>query len=172
MYKDKKMASGIYQETFAIEIETFGKIRLSSYNISDEVIDELVASGWRVMDIHGEKYLAPQKDVLMGLWKYLVDAMLTWDFSSNNSLHGNQKEAIRYSVSLDANKINQCNTARMIVNDDRKSAELLLQPHPAVQSFNTLSLGSCIPCDGMELDIDADEKAREALIKLGEENIL
>jgi len=173
LYKDKRTANGIYQETFAIEIETFGKIRLSSYNISEEGIEELVASGWRVMEIHGEKYLAPQKDVLMRLWENLVDAMLNWDFSSNNSLHGNQKEALRYSISLDAKKINQCNTARMFINENgKKAAELSLHGHPAVQNFNTLSLGSWIPCDDMELDINADEKAREALIKLGEENIL
>jgi len=173
LYRDKRTANGIYQETFSIEIETFGKIRLSSYNISDEAIDELIASGWRVMEIYGEKYLAPQKDVLMGLWKNLVDAMLNWDFSSNNSLHGNQKEALRYSISLDANKINQCNTARMSINGEgKKVAELSLHDHPTVQNFNTLSLGSWTPCDGIELDIDADVKAREALIKLGEENIL
>jgi hypothetical protein len=173
LYKDKKLASGIYQETFAIEIETFGKIRLSSYAISDEVIDELVARGWRVMEIYGEKYLSPQKDVLMGLWKHLVDAMLTWDFSSNNSLHGNQKEAIRYSISMDANKINQCNGARIITNDnDKDVVSLALRDHKSVMSFNTTSLESVINCNDIETSIDADEKAREALIKLGEENIL
>lgn len=173
LYKDKRTTSGIYQETFTVEIETFGKILLSSYNISEEAIDELVANGWRVMEIYGKKYLSPHRDVLLGLWKSLVDAMLNWDFSSNNSLHGNQKEALRYSISLDAKKISQCNTARMYLDDKgKKAAELSLHDHPAVQSFNTLSLGSWTPCDGIELDIDADVKAREALIRFGEECIL
>ena len=172
LYKDKRTASGIYQETFAIEIETFGKIKLSSYTISEEAQKELVAQGWRIMEIYGEKYLSPDKETLMTLWKHMVDAMLTWDFSSNNSLHGNQKEALRYSMSLDANKINQCNTARMFVKEGKNFAELSLHDHPTVQNFNTLSLGSWTPCNGIDLDIDADVKAREALIKLGEENIL
>jgi hypothetical protein len=173
LYRDKKTANGIYQETFAIEIETFGKIKLSSYTISEEAQTELVAQGWRIMEIYGEKYLSPSRETLLDLWKNMVDAMLTWDFSSNNSLHGNQKEAIRYSMSLDANKINQCNSAKVSLNEnDRQVATLALREHPSVISFNTTSLESVIPCDGIETSIDADEEAKAALIKLGEENIL
>lgn len=173
MYQDKKTANGIYQEVFAIEIETFGKIRLSTCNFTEEEINKLKDDGWREMEIRGDKYLAPKRDVLLGLWENLVDAMLTWDFSSNNSLHGNQKEALRYSISMNANKIHQCNMGRLTINDKgKKVAELSLHDHPSVQNFNTLSLSSWTVCDNIKLDIDADIKAKEALIKLGEENIL
>ena len=175
MYKDKKLSNGIYQETFAIEIETFGKIKLSDYHMSDKAIEELEANGWRKMEINGYEYLSPQKDVLIGLWKHMVDAMLGWDFSSNNSLHGNQKEPLRYSVSLDCHKLQQCNNARVITNNDGKQiAKLALRNHESVMNFNTTSLESVIDCSeyGIETDIDADLKARETLIKLGEENIL
>ena len=173
MYKDKRLASGIYQETFAIEIETFGKIKLSEYHMSEKAIEELEASGWRKMEINGYEYLSPQKDVLMELWKHLVDAMLNWDFSSNNSLHGNQKEAIRYSLSLDAKKINQCNGVRLTTNEKgNEVANLALRDHRSVLNFNTTSLESVIDCKDIETSIDADEEAREALMKFGEEHIL
>lgn len=173
MYRDKRTASGIYQETFAVEIENFGKIKLSSYPISQKAIDSLLENGWRIVTINGEEYLSPSREVLLSLWKYLVEAMIGWDFSSNNSLHGNVKQPLRYSVSMNANKIDACNTARLETNDNGEQvAKLALRDHKDVQNFNTPMLERYVDCTGMEIDIDADEKVAEALIKLGEEHIL
>lgn len=175
MFKDKKTANGVYQETFAIDIEAFGKIKLSSCTISEEAKTELIASGWRIVEINGEEYLSPTKEDLLKMWGYLVDAMLSWDFSSNNSLHGNVKEPLRYSVSLNGSKIKQCNSARVITNEDgRKVAELVLRDHDSVMNFNTTSLEKWYDCksNNVETSLDADEEVKAALIKLGEENIL
>ena len=175
LYEDKRTANGIYQETFAIDIETFGMVKLDIYHISDEDLEVLEASGWDVLDINGYKYLSPSRDVRLTLWKYFVNSMLGWDFSSNNSLHGNQKQPIRYSVSFDGNKITQCNGARVFTNDNGKpEAKLSLRDHSSVANFNTPTLEGVIDCEasGIETSIDADEEVKAYLIRLGEENIL
>ena len=173
LYEDKETATGIYEETFAIEIETFGKVDLSSIDISEEDKNTLKGKGWEEIEINKEKYLSPGKERLMELWTFLVDAMLSWDFSSNNSLHGNRKEPLRYSISMDGNKIAYCNSATTYTNDNGKlTATLSLLDHKSVLNFNTPALGKWHTCQDMKLDIDAEEKVRETLINFGHEYIV
>lgn len=179
LYEDKRTANGIYQETFTIDIEKFGKIKLSSWKLSDEAIETLVSNGWRLMDINGEKYISPSREQLMALWACFAKALINWDFSSNNSLHGNVKEPLRYSISMNGSKIKQCNTAHKFINENGKEdAVLSLNECKEVVSFNTKLLEKWHICDGsdgkkpIETNIDADEEAMECLIKMGEEHIL
>lgn len=181
LYEDKRTATGLYHADFAIELDVFGKVKIADITsgLSDEKINELVAKGWRVMEINGEKYLSPAKEQLIKLWEFFVDAMLNWDFSSNNSLHGSVKEALRYSISLNAQKLNQCTTASMYCDGEGKlKAKLALRDSKEVYSFNTTNLEKWHVCDGsdgnapIKTDIDADYNARELLIQIGKDNIL
>ena len=181
LYEDKRTATGLYKADFAIELDTFGKIKVADITsgLSDEKINELVSKGWREMEINGEKYLSPSKEDLIKVWEYLVDALLNWDFTSNNSLHGSVKEALRYSMSLNAQKLNQCTTATMYCDDEGKAkAKLALRESKEVYSFNTTNLEKWHVCDGsdgntpIKTNIDADYEARELLIQIGKDNIL
>ena len=180
LYEDKRTATGLYKADFAIELDTFGKVKIADITsgLSEDKIKELVGKGWRVMEINGEKYLSPSKESLIKLWEFLVDALLNWDFTSNNSLHGSVKEALRYSVSLNAQKLNQCTTAKMYEEDGKLKAKLALRDSKEVYSFNTTNLEKWHVCDGsdgnepIKTDIDADYTTRELLIQIGKDNIL
>ena len=180
LYEDKRTATGLYNVDFAIELDIFGKVKIADITsgLSDEKIDELKSKGWRVMNIYGEEYLSPPKEDLIKSWVFLVDAMLNWDFSSNNSLHGSVKENLRYSVSLNAQKLNQCTTAKMYYENGNQKAKLALRDCKEVYSFNTTNLEKWHVCDGsdgnepIKTNIDADYEARELLIQIGKDYIL
>lgn len=172
-YEDKRTANGIYQETFTINIEAFGKIKLSSYEIPEEEINKLLANGWRIVKIDNEDYLSPSREELIELWRYFIDALIDWDFSSNNSLHGNVKEALRYSFSFNANKLNNCNTAAKYEDGDKLKAKLVLRNHKEVANFNSTSLEKWYVCDeNTPLSMDADDEVKDALFEVGKDNII
>ena len=172
-YEDKRTANGIYQETFTINIEAFGKVNLSSYEIPEEVINKLLANGWRIVKIDNEDYLSPSREELIELWRYFVDALIDWDFSSNNSLHGNIKEALRYSFSFNVNKLNNCNMAAMYEDGDKLKARLVLRNHKKVANFNSVLLEKWYICDEQTpLSMDADDEVKDALFEVGKDNII
>ena len=179
LYEDKQTANGLYQETFNIDIEAFGKVRLSSCEVSKEIIDGLLANGWRIVKVHGEDYLSPSRDEILKLWECFVESLIEWDFSSNNSLHGSVKEHLRYSVSMNVNKLNQCTTAAVYCDEDGKTkARLALRESKDVYSFNTTNLEKWYICDGsdgkqpVETSIDADSDVKNLLVQMGKDNII
>ena len=181
LYDDNRTANGLYIANFGIDLDVFGKVKMSNITsgLSDEKISELVSKGWRVMDINGERYLSPSKEELIKVWEYFVEAIMNWDFSSNNSLHGSVKEVLRYSVSFNAQKINQCTTASMTLDKDgKKIAKLVLRESKEVYNFNTTNLEKWHVCDGsdgnepIKTNIDADYEAKALLIQIGKDWIL
>lgn len=178
-YEDKQTANGLYQETFSIDIEAFGKVKLSSCEISEDVIKELLDNGWRIVKIHGEDYLSPSREDILKLWEYFVEALIEWDFSSNNSLHGSVKEDLRYSVSMNAKKINQCTTASVYCDKDGETrAKLVLRDSKDVYNFNTTNLEKWYICDGsdgnepIKTSMDADCDVKGLMVQMGKEHII
>lgn len=178
-YEDKQTANGLYQETFSIDIEAFGKVKLSSCTVSEEVIKELLDNGWRIVKIHGEDYLSPSREDILKLWEYFVEALIEWDFSSNNSLHGSVKEDLRYSVSMNAKRLNQCTTASVYRNDEGElKAKLSLRNCDEVFNFNTTNLEKWYVCDGsdgnepIKTHIDADCGVKGLMIQMGKDHII
>lgn len=179
LYEDKQTAYGLYQETFAIDIEAFGKVKLSSCTVSEDMIKELLGNGWRIVKVHGEDYLSPSREYILKLWEYFVEALIEWDFLSNNSLHGSVKEDLRYSVSMNAKKINQCTTASVYCDGDGKTkAKLVLRDSKDVYNFNTTNLEKWHICDGsdgnepIKTSMDADCDVKELMVQMGKEHIV
>ena len=179
LYEDKQTANGLYQETFNIDIEAFGKVKLSSCSVSTETIEELLAKGWRIVKVHGEDYLSPSRDEVLKLWECFVESLIEWDFASNNSLHGSVKEHLRYSVSMNVQKLNQCTTAAVYCDSEGKTkAKLALRDSKEVYSFNTTNLEKWHICDGsdgnepIKTSIDADSDVKALLVQMGKDNII
>jgi len=174
LYEDKETATGLYKETFTIDIEAFGRVKRSDCQISDEEVERLLSNGWRITNVRGWEYLSPSRERLLELWGYFINALIDWDFSSNNSLHGNVKSALRYTLSFNANKINNCTSARLVTDKDKPKAEMVLREHPEVTAFNSTALEGWYDCEknNVVTSMDADDEVKEALMKIGEENIL
>ena len=179
LYEDKQTANGLYQETFSIDIEAFGKVKLSSCTVSEEVIKELLNDGWRIVKAHGEDYLSPSREDILKLWECFVEALIEWDFSSNNSLHGSVKEDLRYSVSMNAKRLNQCTTASVYCDGEGKTkAQLILRNCDEVFNFNTTNLEKWYVCDGsdgnepIKTHIDADCGVKGLMIQMGKDHII
>ena len=174
LYEDKQTANGLYQQTFAINIETFGMLNLSDYEVPQDKKDNLLSNGWRIVRVNGEEYLSPCRENLLQIWEYFVNALIDWDFSSNNSLHGNIKEALRYSFSFNANKLNNCNSAVTFEKENgKKGAKLALRNHEEVFNFNSVSLEKWFVCDeNTPTSMNADDEVKRALIEVGKNNIL
>ena len=175
LYKDKRTATGLYQVTYAIDLDTFGKIKCSSCSIPSETKEKLLnEKQWHEVTIDGEIYLSPSCEELCELWDKFVKALIYWDFSSNNSLHGNVKEALRYTYSFNANKLNDCNTARIYTVIDKKTGEeklkaqlLLIDDCKEVTSFNHVALGKYYDIKDINCSVDASEQAVEELQRIG-----
>jgi hypothetical protein len=179
LYEDKQTANGLYQETFSIDIEAFGKVKLSSCTVSESTIKELLDNGWRIVKVHGEDYLSPSREDILKLWEYFVEALIEWDFSSNNSLHGSVKEDLRYSVSMNAKRLNQCTTASVYRNEGGElKAKLSLRNCDEVFNFNTTNLEKWYVCDGsdgnepIKTHIDADCGVKGLMIQMGKDHII
>lgn len=179
LYEDKQTTNGLYQETFSIDIEAFGKVKLSSCTVSEDMIKELLDNGWRIVKVHGEDYLSPSREDILKLWGCFVEALIEWDFSSNNSLHGSVKEDLRYSVSMNAKRLNQCTTASIYCNEEGElKAKLSLRESDEVFNFNTTNLEKWYVCDGSDGNkpiktyIDADCGVKGLMIQMGKDHII
>lgn len=175
LYKDKRTATGLYQVTYTIDLDTFGKIKCSSCSIPSAAKEKLLnEKKWQEVTIDGESYLSPPCEELCELWDKFVEALFYWDFSSNNSQHGNEKKALRYTYSFNVNKLNDCNTARIYTVIDKKTGEekvkaqlLLIDDCKEVKSFNHVALRENYDVKDVNYSVDAREQVVEELQRIG-----
>lgn len=179
IYEDKETACGLYKMTYALELDKFGKMNLDRIAslVTDEQIEECIREGWREQIIDGYHYLSPSKEMLDFLWENIVRALFKWDFTSNNRIHGSLKEALRYDISFDAQKMNECTAATVYMKDDKMRAKLALRTCDDVYSFNTTLLEKYHICDGsdgnvpIKTSITAEDSAMNLLIQIGKDEI-
>lgn len=170
--------SGIYQQITTVDLDTFAMFDLSNNpNLIDEEIKEALNNGYRKVVINEKEWLAPPKEKRIEAFKYFIEALFEWDFTSNNSVGNLPKELLRVDVSLNkGNKFLQATFAEVKTKqvnnkEEREVAELVLNDDiNGVYSYNTLLLKKYYnTCNNSNIktDINADDNAKEKLLELG-----
>lgn len=173
-FEEKTTANGLYHYDIHIDLDVFGKINLTTFTLTEEDKAKYLANGWEEQTIRGEKYLSKSKEYNQKLFELFIKALFSWDFTSNNSLHGSEKELLRVSCALNDTLRWQQATMAKVVDEEERKAELVLNDEVSnVYSFNTnlLSKYYMTESNGIKTDINADILAQEKLIELGKSKI-
>lgn len=174
-YKENETTNGLYKLDLTIDMNAFGKYDLSGINtISDEVKQKLFESGWEEKIINRISYLCPPKELLIELFEKFVEALFTWDFTSNNSQHGTPKKLLRVSFGHNKTNLVQQTTIAKLIDSD-KAKMCIYENIDGVYSFNTellneynyISLNTLGEPINIKTDFFANEKAKDKLLELG-----
>ena len=177
-YKKNATSSGVYVLDITINAQTFGMISKSNFgNEYDRFFDEARKNGWKDLgDLYGDSdhYMAMDKSEVLKVLGLLVDSIINFRFSSNESTHGSLIEPLRYTVSTNANHLTYCTTLSVNEADGKERVKLLcndnLYPNGDVWAFNTESLKKFNVESGKgEIAYDhwADEDFQKAVMDMG-----
>lgn len=171
-FKENENTNGVYTLDVCIDFRTFCR-----YNITDnpdivtkEEIERLTADGWSIETKKNKQYLVPPVSFIEEAYKNFVEALFNWDFSSNNSLHGNKIELLRVSFTdSDVTTWQQCTMAEY-VESENKAKLSFTDGVDGVYSYNTLLVKKYYDGTGKnfnEPSITAHKDAQEKLVELG-----
>ena len=177
-YKKNTTSSGVYVLDITINAQTFGMISKSNFgNEYDRFFDEARKNGWKDLgDLYGDydHYMAMDKYEVLKVFGLLVDSIINFRFSSNESTHGSLIEPLRYTVSRNANHLTYCTTLSVNEVDGKERVKLLcndnLYPNGDVWAFNTESLKKFNVESGkgeIAYDPRADEDFKKAVMDMG-----
>ena len=182
-YKLNTTTSGIYRLNIHIEMDKFGLVDLCQCQLSEEEIGKYLESGFYKYLINNKEYLGPSKEDRINLFRALVDALFSWNFQSNNSNCGDEKELLRTTVSHNNAHLWQTATYAEIVDTDKKEAQLVFaESNPTykekliandVFSFNTPLLQQYYNTteNNIECDWNAIENTKEKMMTFAEKII-
>ncbi|MEM1121921.1 MAG: CRISPR-associated protein Cas7 [Bacteroidota bacterium] len=159
---DNRRASGLFVQDIAIDLRRLFSVTLNPFEpeITPEVEALLREQGWiESENIFGKCLVAPKE--IRNKWiPAIIDAILNWRITSNQSRTFSLMETLAVTVSENANKI--ASSIRTKMTEEEKIKPVIAENMRGVKSFITL------PAAGYTLttteDEDALDKARDYLI--------
>lgn len=174
-YETNGMMSGVYKVDITIETDRLYRItkeELEDILTTDEIESLINEKGWRTIETLGTTYYMPPKEEIEKVYIALVDTILNWDFSSNNSLNGGIKQLLRVDVAFNNTNKWQYATYGTLLKDTEKPKAILTLHNDldGVYSFTTPLLES-VPYTCADTDkgvsVNALDEAKEKMLELG-----
>jgi len=134
---NNKRATGLFVQDIAIDLRRLFCVQLNKLEpeMTDEVIEELRKGGWKdSKNIFGACLVAPKK--LQEEWtKALVNALIDWRITSNQSRTFSLMETLAISISDDANLIGSSIRAKL--TEAEKAIPIIEEEIEGVHTFVT-----------------------------------
>lgn len=175
IYEPVETINGIYKTDITIETDRlyrFTKEELLDILTHEEIETLINEKGWRTIETLGTTYYMPPKEEVEKVYEALIDAILNWDFSSNNSLNGGIKQLLRVDVAFNNTNKWQYATYGTLLKDTEKPKAILTLHNDLddVYSFTTPLLES-VPYTCADTDkgvsVNALDEAKEKMLELG-----
>ena len=168
--KKNKTSSGIYYLDFHIILNDIVYVDISNVDLSDDEKQSFISKGYKFETVNGRpRFVVPKEQVIKEM-EDIIKAIFTFDFTSNNSVHGKRKEVLRTSMTINnAENFDQCTFAEL--SEDGKSAQFSLMNKEAEEkrgmySFNTMLLKKFHNTKELEYSFDAEDNAMKKAIEL------
>lgn len=174
-YEKNETSSGIYYVDWHINLTNLIYVDVTNVTLSEENEKEYIKDGYKFEIIKGKKYFIVPKEQAINDLNAIIESMFTWDFLSNNSVHGSVKEPLRTTISLNNTELWQQSTMASI-NEDEKTASFDFNSKEedeeyGIYSFNTKLLKKFYNKNDMEYSAIADKKAMEKIMEIAIETI-
>ena len=124
IYTSKSKIDGIFSFDFAIDLRTLFSVQVNGYKtqVTKETEKELVKNGWKYgKNEFGEILLAP-KEVRENAIEALCDALVDWQFKTNQSSNFSPSVTDAISVSFDVRKASNAISAEVF---DREASAVI-----------------------------------------------
>ena len=169
-YEKNETSSGIYYIDRHINLTNLIYVDVTNVTLTEEDEMEYIKDGYKFEIINGKKYFIVPKEQALSDLQSIIEAMFTWDFLSNNSVHGSVKEPLRTTISLNNTELWQQSTMASL-NEDGKSVSLDFNSAEedeecGVYSFNTKLLKKFYNNTNIEYSSLADKKAMEKIMEI------
>ena len=169
-YEKNETSSGIYYIDWHINLTNLIYVDITNVTLTEEEEKEYIKDGYKFDIIKGKKYFIVPKEQAINDLNAMIEAMFTWDFLSNNSVHGSIKEPLRTTISLNNTELWQQSTMASL-NEDEKTVSLDFNSTEedeecGVYSFNTKLLKKFYNKTNIEYSTLADKKAMEKIMEL------
>lgn len=168
--KKNKTSSGIYHLDFHIILNDIVYVDISNVDLSDDEKQRYISKGYKFETVNGRpRFVVPKEQVIKEM-EDIIKAIFTFDFTSNNSVHGKRKEVLRTSMTINnAKNFGECTFAEL--SEDGKSAQFSLmnketEEKRGMYSFNTMLLKKFHNTKELEYSFDAEDNAMKKAIEL------
>lgn len=161
---DQRRATGLFVQDIAIDLRRLFCVNLNAFEpeITEETEQLLRNEGWEEKENVFGKCLVTPKEVRDKLIPALVNAIINWAITSNQSRTFSLMETLAVAVSDNANKIAGSIRAKLSTEDENKAIPIIEEDLSGVETFVTLSAAGYILTK--KESADALEKAEQALI--------
>jgi hypothetical protein len=162
-------ATGLFVFDIAIDLRRLFSVSLNSFEpeMSDATIDKLRGEGWiESENVFGPCLVAP-KEIRNKWTNALVNGIINWRITSNQSRTFSLMETLAIAVSDNANLIAGSIRAKLSEEDSRKAEPIVDENLKGVSTFITLQAGGYIHTKGERADA-LDAAAAEIARRLAE----
>lgn len=163
---DNRRAGGLFVQDIAIDLRRLFCVLLNPFEpeISPEVETRLRESGWiESANIFGPCLVAPVA-VRERLIPALVEAIIEWSITSNQSRTFSLMETLAVTISGNANKIAASIRAKLAEEEENKAYPIVEEELDGVSTFVSLAAGGYIRTKSETFD--ALDRAKQKLIDL------
>lgn len=172
-YEKNETSSGIYYVDWHINLTNLVYVDVTNVTLTKEDEEEYMKDGYDFMLYKGKKYFVVPKEQAIKDLNAIVESMFTWDFLSNNSVHGSIKEPLRTTISLNNTESWQQSTMASF-NEEQNKAEFDFNSKEedekcGVYSFNTKLLKKFYNKENLEYSSCADKNAMEKIMEIATE---
>lgn len=159
-------ATGLFISDIAIDLRRLFSVSLNSFEpeLSGSTIEKLRSEGWIESENHfGPSLVAPAE--IREKWiPALVQALINWRITSNQSRTFSLMETLAISICSNANRIASSIRAKLSDEDPKKANPIVDENLEGVDTFITLQAGGYLQTKGETSD--ALERADKRLIEL------
>ncbi len=151
---NQSRASGLFVSDIAIDLRRLFCVSLNSFEpeMSDETIEKLKENGWiESQNVFGPCLVVP-KEIREKWAKALVQAIINWKITSNQSRTFSLMDTLAISVSNNANLIAGSIRAKLSEEDSNKAQPIIEEDMKGVKSFISLQASGYIPTKSESVD--------------------
>jgi len=162
--QNQKRARGLFTMDIAIDLRRLFCVSLNIFEpeISSTIEEELKSDGWNLVNtVFGECLLAPEA-IRKNLIPAIVDAIIDWRITSNQSRTFSLMETLAVSISQDANRISSSIRSKLVEED--KARPVVDESIEGVDTFVTLPAAGYLITTSE--NVDALDNAKKKLTEL------